>query len=107
MWHQIVDRPDSYAEFTSTNMIAWSIAVALEHGWIEGADWEARLALAWDGVKRHIGTDGETLLNVCTGTGKQPNLEAYYQREAILGRDARGGAMALMLASEMKKRYTE
>lgn len=107
MWHQIVDHPDSYAEFTCSNMIAWAIAVALDHGWLEGDDWEARLALAWNAVKRHIGTDGKTLLNVCTGTGKQSSLEAYYQREAILGRDSRGGAMALMLASEMKKRYTK
>lgn len=106
MWYQIVDHPDSYAEFTATNMIGWSIAVGLEHGWLAGADWEARLELAWDAVKRHIGSDGETLLNVCTGTGKQSSLENYYRREAILGRDPRGGAMALMFACEMKKRYT-
>ena len=33
-------------------------------------------------------------------TGKQPNLRAYYDRRAILGRDARGGAMALLVATE-------
>jgi hypothetical protein len=107
MWHQVIDHPDSYAEFTATCMIAHAIAVGLEHGWLEGTDWEGRLELAWSAVKMHISTDGRTILNVCTGTGKQSSLEDYYRREAILGRDSRGGAMALMLAAEMKKRYTQ
>lgn len=107
MWHQIIDHPDSYAEFTATCMIAYAIAVGLEHGWLEGEDWEARLDLAWSAVKMHISTDGTTFLNVCTGTGKQARLEDYYRREAILGNDSRGAAMALMLAAEMKKRYTQ
>jgi len=107
MWHQIIDHPDSYAEFSATCMIAYAIAVGLENGWLEGGDWEARLDLAWSAVKMHISADGTTFLNVCTGTGKQATLEDYYRREAILGRDARGAAMALMLAAEMKKRYTQ
>jgi unsaturated rhamnogalacturonyl hydrolase len=107
MWHQIIDHPDSYAEFSATCMIAYAIAVGLENGWLEGGDWEARLDLAWSAVKMHISTDGTTFLNVCTGTGKQASLEDYYRREAILGRDSRGAAMALMLAAEMKKRYTQ
>ena len=41
------------------------------------------------------------ILDVCTGTGKQKNLRAYYDRRAILGRDPRGGAMALLVATEM------
>lgn len=107
MWHQVIDHPDSYAEFTATCMIAYAIAVGLDHGWLDGEDWEGRLDLAWTAVKMHLSSDGTTFLNVCTGTGKQAGLEDYYRREAILGRDARGAAMALMLAAEMKKRYTQ
>lgn len=107
MWHQIIDHPDSYAEFTATCMIAYSIAVGLESEWLDDAAWQPRLELAWNAVKMHISTDGKTFINVCTGTGKQPGLDDYYRREAILGSDARGGAMALLLASEMKKRYTQ
>ena len=105
MWHQIIDHHDSYAEFTATCMISAAIARGLRNGWLEDAEWEARLARAWEAIKARIGTDGATLYNVCTGTGKQPTLEDYYLRKAILGRDDRGGAMALMLAGEMSKWY--
>ena len=88
-------------------MIGYAIAVGIESHWIETSEWQPRLDQAWNAVKMHISADGKTLINVCTGTGKQPNLEAYYRREAILGSDDRGGAMALMFAAEMKKSYTQ
>ncbi len=102
MWHQIIDHPDSYAELTSTAMIAYAIAVSLEKGWLRGAEWSSRLASAWSAIKRHVSTDGRHFLNVCTGTGKQPSLEDYYRREAILGPDGRGAAMVMLLAAKME-----
>lgn len=105
MWHQVIDHHDSYAEFTSTCMIGSAIARGIRNGWLEGAEWESRLGKAWEAIQARIHTDGATLYNVCTGTGKQKTLEDYYLRKAILGRDDRGGAMALMLASEMSKWY--
>ena len=47
-----------------------------------------------------IGHDGG-LVDVCTGTGKQKSLRDYLDRPAILGSDPRGGAMALLLATEL------
>jgi hypothetical protein len=38
---------------------------------------------------------------VCESTNKQPSLDAYLYRAAILGQDPRGGAMALLFATEM------
>ncbi|HRX57056.1 MAG TPA: hypothetical protein P5016_21280, partial [Verrucomicrobiales bacterium] len=55
---------------------------------------------SWRAVKSRIGHDGH-LVDVCTGTGKMMSLRDYYDRTAILGRDDRGGAMALMVATEM------
>ncbi|NRB75043.1 MAG: glycoside hydrolase family 88 protein [Verrucomicrobiales bacterium] len=103
MWHQLIDLHDSYAELTSTCMIATSIAIAMRNGWIDSDEWSPRLLSAWEGVKTHVSSNGRTLLNSCTSTGKQKTLEDYYLREAILGHDPRGGAMALLLASEMKR----
>lgn len=101
MWHQVVDRPDSYAELTATCMIAYAIAVALDEGWVQEDGWRARLETAWSAVKRHVSSDGRTFVNVCTGTGKQPSLEDYYLREAILGPDGRAAAMVMLLASKL------
>jgi len=102
MWHQIIDHPDSYAELTATCMISYAIAVGLAEGWLDEAEWRTRLDAAWSAVKMHLSTDGRTLLNVCTGTGKQATLEDYYRREAILGPDSRGAAMVMMLAARLK-----
>ncbi len=103
MWHQIIDHPDSYAEVTSTAMIAYAIAVAIEHDWIDEAMWRPRLDAAWSALKMHVSTDGKNLINVCTGTGKQPTLEDYYLREAVLGPDKRGAAMVMLLAAQLSQ----
>lgn len=100
MWHQVVDRPESYAELSCTCMIAWTLIEGMQAGWIDRSKFDPVLRRAWDGIRRRIGSDG-TLVDVCTGTGKQPSLQDYLQRESILGRDARGGAMALMLATRL------
>jgi rhamnogalacturonyl hydrolase YesR len=103
MWHQVIDHPDSYAELTATTMIACAIATALGEGWLEDrGEWESRLDAAWSSARMHVANDGKTFVNVCTGTGKQPTLEDYYRREAILGPDGRGAAMTMMLAAKLK-----
>jgi hypothetical protein len=48
-----------------------------------------------------ISADGR-LVDVCESTGKQPSLEAYLNRAAILDRDPRGGGMAMLLATELE-----
>ena len=51
-------------------------------------------------VSARVSADG-SVLDVCESTGKQKSLRAYLDREAISGKDARGGGMALMFAVEM------
>ncbi len=103
MWHQVIDHPGSYRELTSTSMIGYALARGLRNGWIAGEDFEHALERAWRGVKARIAPDG-SLADVCRSTGRQPNLQAYLDREALLGRDDRGGAMALLFAVEMARR---
>jgi len=99
-WHQVIDRPESYRELTATAMIACAMRRGVRQGWIEKRRYEPAIARAWDAVKSRVASDG-SLVDVCTGTGKQRSLRDYYDRTAILGRDPRGGAMALLLATEM------
>jgi unsaturated rhamnogalacturonyl hydrolase len=47
-----------------------------------------------------VAPDG-ALVDVCASTGKQRSRRDYLDRPAILGRDPRGGAMALLFAVEM------
>lgn len=100
MWHQIVDRPESYREFTVTCMTTFAIVRGLRNNWLDRQTFEPFVQRAWESIKCRIGPNGN-LVDVCTGTGKQKNRRAYYDRTAILGKDDRGGAMALMVSTEL------
>lgn len=100
MWHQLIDRPESYREFTSTCMITFAILRGLRRGWLAPAEWEPVATRAWTALQSRIGPDGR-LVDVCTGTGKMKSRRDYYDRDALLGPDDRGGAMALLVSTEM------
>jgi rhamnogalacturonyl hydrolase YesR len=100
MWHEVIDEPGSYAETSATSMIAFSMLRGLRNGWIDRAAYQPRVDRAWKGVLARIGAQG-VLLDVCESTNKQKTLEDYLQRAASLDKDARGGAMAMLLATEM------
>lgn len=99
-WHQVIDHEESYREFTSTCMITFAIVRGMRRGWLEAAEWQPVVDQAWTAIKGRIGPGG-ALVDVCTGTGKMKSVRDYLDRTAILGRDERGGAMALMVSTEI------
>ncbi|MCH8829901.1 MAG: glycoside hydrolase family 88 protein, partial [Planctomycetes bacterium] len=100
MWHQVVDRDESYRELTVTCMTAFAMIRGIRNGWLAEKTYGPIVRRAFTALKTRIAPNAE-LVDVCTGTGKQTSLRAYYDRTAILGTDARGGAMALMVTTEM------
>ena len=100
MWHQVIDVEGSYRELTATCMITFAMLRGMQHGWLDRATYEPCVRKAWPAISARIGSDG-SLIDVCEGTGKQTSLRAYLDRKAILGPDDRGGAMALLVATEM------
>jgi rhamnogalacturonyl hydrolase YesR len=100
MWREVIDEPASYAETSATSMIAFSMLRGIRNGWLDRASYQPRLDRAWKSVLARIGPEG-VLMDVCESTNKQKTLEDYLHRAASLDKDARGGAMALLLATEM------
>ena len=100
MWHEIIDQPGSYAEFSATAMIATAMLRGVRRGWLD-ASYQARVQAAWRGLLARIGPGGE-LVDVCESTGKQKSAEDYLNRAASFGKDARGGGMAMLLATELE-----
>jgi rhamnogalacturonyl hydrolase YesR len=101
MFAQVLNVPGSYQEFTVTCMIGYAMARALRRGWLDASYWHT-LERAWQGVVERI-DDAGGLVDCCTNTGVQENVQAYIDRPAIFGRDARGGAIALWFALEMEQ----
>jgi rhamnogalacturonyl hydrolase YesR len=99
-WHQVIDDPTSYDEYSCTCMIGFAMHRGIRRGWLKEAEYRPCVEQAWRAVKERTAADGK-LVNVCTGTGKQKTLKAYLERPAINGRDDRGGAMGLLFATEL------
>ena len=99
-WHQVIDHPESYDEYSSTAMIGWAMQRGIRRGWLDKAVYQPCVDEAWRAIKERTSPDGK-LANVCAGTGKQKTLQDYFDRPAINGRDDRGGAMGLMFAVEL------
>jgi len=100
LWRNVVDHPGAYAEFSSTAMIGFALQRGLERGWIEGRGYHQAVDRAWLAVNSRSSSAG-SFIDVCESTARMTSLEQYLQRAAILGKDARGGAMAMLFATEL------
>ena len=98
MWSQVLDRNDSYDEFSVTCMMAYSIARGLRLGWL-GKEYGETLDRAFGGIYDRIDESGG-LKNVCVGTGVQNSIGDYLNRPAVSGFDHRGGSFALWFIAE-------
>ena len=100
LWREVIDHPGSYPEFSATAMIGTSMLMGIRHGWLDAKTYQPHVDAAWRAVLTRTGADG-SLLDVCESTNKQRTLDDYLHRAALTGRDPRGGAMALIFATEM------
>ncbi|HET8696088.1 MAG TPA: glycoside hydrolase family 88 protein, partial [Gammaproteobacteria bacterium] len=100
LWRNVVNHPGTYAEFSGTAMIGFALKHGLDSGWISGRDYQRAVDRAWLAVNSRSSSAG-TFIDVCESTARQPSAEAYLRRAAILGEDARGGAMAMLFATEL------
>jgi rhamnogalacturonyl hydrolase YesR len=100
LWRNVVDHPGAYAEFSATAMIGFAMLRGLENGWLRGRDYQGAVDRAWLAVNSRSSSAG-TFIDVCESTARMTSLEQYLRRAAILGDDARGGAMAMLFATEL------
>ncbi len=103
LWRNVVDQAGAYGEFSATAMIGFAMQRGIANGWFaDAAPYRAAVARAWRAVNARTGSDG-TVIDVCESTARIESLEGYLQREAILGPDPRGGAMAMLFAAELMR----
>ncbi len=98
LWHQLLDKPDSYLETSCSAMFTYSIARAVNKGYIDAR--YASIAInGWEGVMKKIRADGQ-IENVCTGTVVSDNLVDYYNRPSPLN-DIHGIGTVILAGSEI------
>jgi len=101
MWRNVIDRPGAYPEYSATAMIATAMLRGIRRGWIDRATYEPLVQQAWKAILARTGAEGR-LVDVCESTGTRGLTdEDYLRRAAILGRDDRGGGMAMFFATEL------
>jgi unsaturated rhamnogalacturonyl hydrolase len=100
LWRNVVDHPGAYPEFSATAMIGFALERGLKSGWIRGSRYRQAVDRAWLAVDSRTSPAG-SFIDVCESTARMTSLDQYLQRAAILGKDARAGAMAMLFATEL------
>ena len=100
LWHQLLDKPDSYLETSCTAMFVYSMAHAINQGWISAASFGPVAQSGWNGITTRIGEDG-SVNGVCVGTNYGSEADFYYARPAK--DDVHGYGPVLLAGSEMIK----
>lgn len=100
MWHQLLDKPDSYKESSITAMFTYAVAKAVNQGWIN----PRYITIAqngWNALSKKVTEDGQ-IRDICIGTSIDEDINYYYSRPAALN-DTHGLGPFLMAGSEMIK----
>jgi len=98
LWHQLLDKPDSYLESSATAMFVYSIALAVNEGWI-GPSYAGIALDGWSGLMTKI-TAGGQVRDICVGTGIEDRMRYYYERPVKLN-DIHGLGAVLLAGAEL------
>ena len=78
LWHQLLDKEDSYEEITGTAMFVFGIARGVKEGWLH-PDFIYVAEQGLKGMMQKITPEGNVTA-ICVGTGIMPSLQYYYNR---------------------------
>jgi len=100
MWHQLLDKPESYLESSVTAMYVYTVAKAVNEGWIN----KRFITVAqrgWDALVKRITADGQ-IPDICIGTSVEEDISYYFNRPRETN-DTHGLGAFLMAGAEMIK----
>ena len=79
LWHQLLDRNDSYLETSATAIYAYCIARGINKGWLDAKTYGPMCLLAWNAVTTKVNDKGQ-VEGTCVGTGMAFEPMFYYYR---------------------------
>ncbi|HWA24174.1 MAG TPA: glycoside hydrolase family 88 protein [Lacunisphaera sp.] len=79
LWHQLLNRNDSYLETSASAMFTYAIARGINRGWLDPLAYGPMVSLAWNAVAQQVNAQGQ-VENTCVGTGMAFDPMFYYFR---------------------------
>ena len=102
MWHQVLNRPDTYQETSCTAMFQLSIARGINHGWLDAESYLPCVRKAWIAILQYSVDAVGDVYGVCLGSGCAKDAD-YYKQLPTKKNDDHGTGIVMMAAVEMMK----
>jgi len=98
LWHQLLDKTDSYLETSASAMFTFAIARGVNRGWISSA-YAPIAQTGWRALEQRIRPDGQ-IEGICVSTTAAHDMVYYYNRPTELGAP-QGYGPVLMAGAEV------
>jgi rhamnogalacturonyl hydrolase YesR len=82
LWHQLLDRTDSYLETSASAMFTFAIARGVNKGWLP-TSYAPVAQSGWRGIEQRVRADGQ-IEGICVGTTAAYDAVYYYNRPTDL-----------------------
>ena len=69
MWHQLLDKPETWAESSCTGMFTFALVSGVKHGWLDEKTYAPAARRAWLALVGYLEADAN-IREVCVGTNK-------------------------------------
>jgi len=79
LWHQMIDRNDSYLETSASAMFVYGIAHAVNEGWVSPTTYGSIAQAGWQALSARINAEGQ-VEGTCVGTTFAGDQTYYYNR---------------------------
>jgi unsaturated rhamnogalacturonyl hydrolase len=99
LWHQLLDRRESYEETSASAMFVFAIARGINRGWLDARAFGPGIAIGWNAVAGKVNAKGQ-VEDVCVGTGVgwEPMFYMYRPTHLLA---AHGYGPVLLAGAEM------
>jgi rhamnogalacturonyl hydrolase YesR len=98
LWHQLLDKSDSFLETSCSAMFTYTIARGINNGFLDRR-YSSVAEQGWEGIMNKVREDGQ-IEGICEGTGVSDNLVFYYKRPTPLN-DIHGIGAVLLAGTEI------
>ena len=98
LWHQLLDKEDSYLETSCSAMFVYTIARSVNKYYIE-PQYASIAKRGWQGVMSKVHADGQ-IEGVCAGPVVSDDIDDYYHRPTPLN-DVHGVGVTLLAGAEI------